>query len=248
MITVDLHLHTNYSDGKLALPDLIDLYGQAGFDAIAVTDHLCVSKRSLLGLSAKFLKFTLCEKTWKTYYDHLEKEKNRAWREYKMIVYTGLEYSHNTILHRRNAHMLAIDVKDFISPELNEADWLKAAREQGAMTVAAHPLKLKDAYSQTYYLINNADKFAPLIDAWEVANYKTFWYEMFRTPFSLIASSDFHSMPQMSAWRTKIHCDKDPEAIKHFFKSANTQREFVFIEGHVKKVQSSWPLACPITA
>lgn len=36
----ELHAHTTWSDGALTLPELVDLYGRAGFDVLAVTDHV----------------------------------------------------------------------------------------------------------------------------------------------------------------------------------------------------------------
>jgi histidinol phosphatase-like PHP family hydrolase len=37
----ELHAHTTWSDGALSLSELVDLYGGLGFDALAVTDHVC---------------------------------------------------------------------------------------------------------------------------------------------------------------------------------------------------------------
>ncbi len=236
-LTVDLHLHTNFSDGKLPVAELVDLYGKAGFDAIAITDHLCKQK-NFLGFGARVLNITLTEKNWKAYIDEIEKAKNLAWRNYRMIVFTGVEYTHNTFDHQRNAHMLAIDVKDFISPELDEENWLKEARKLDALTVGAHPMKLKDAKSQTYYLIDNLEKFSPLIDVWEVANGRVFSREMLRKPLSLIASSDLHSPKGWRAWRTQIECEKDPQAIKEFFRDKTSPREFVFIDGNVESIKN----------
>jgi predicted metal-dependent phosphoesterase TrpH len=34
------HAHTRWSDGALTLPELVDLYGQKGFDVFCVTDHV----------------------------------------------------------------------------------------------------------------------------------------------------------------------------------------------------------------
>jgi hypothetical protein len=237
VITIDLHLHTNFSDGKLPLHKVVDLCGNAGLDAIAVTDHLCTTDH-LLGKSARFLDITLTEKNWPTYFRELEKQRNRAWRDYKMLVFTGVEYTHNTFFHKRNAHMLAIDVKEFISPALGELEWLKVAREQGALTVAAHPLKIKDASSQTYYLLENQKIFSPFIDLWEVANARTFWRQMLKTPFSLIASSDLHVASRWASWRTEINCEKDPEAIKAYLKDPSSQRNFVFMYGKKDEIKN----------
>jgi len=39
-LLADLHIHTTFSDGALPLEDVVKLYGESGFDVIAVTDHL----------------------------------------------------------------------------------------------------------------------------------------------------------------------------------------------------------------
>jgi len=35
----ELHAHTTWSDGVLSVGALCDVYGRAGFDVLAVTDH-----------------------------------------------------------------------------------------------------------------------------------------------------------------------------------------------------------------
>src|SRR5208337_2072299 len=45
MLLCDFHIHTNYSDGKLAVPEVVDFYGRLGFDAICITDHLADPRR-----------------------------------------------------------------------------------------------------------------------------------------------------------------------------------------------------------
>src|SRR5271154_3439319 len=47
MLLCDFHIHTNYSDGKLSVPEIIDFYGERGFDCICITDHLADPKRLL---------------------------------------------------------------------------------------------------------------------------------------------------------------------------------------------------------
>ena len=36
----ELHAHSTWSDGELALAELVDLYGTHGFDVLVVTDHV----------------------------------------------------------------------------------------------------------------------------------------------------------------------------------------------------------------
>ncbi len=41
MILGDFHIHSNFSDGRFSIPEIVDLFGGRGFGAIAITDHLC---------------------------------------------------------------------------------------------------------------------------------------------------------------------------------------------------------------
>src|SRR5271169_4428639 len=40
MLLCDFHIHTTFSDGSLEMGKTVDLFGQAGFDVIAITDHV----------------------------------------------------------------------------------------------------------------------------------------------------------------------------------------------------------------
>ena len=58
MLLCDFHIHTNYSDGKLSVPEIIDFYGERGFDCICITDHLADPKR-LIGKLSELANMTL---------------------------------------------------------------------------------------------------------------------------------------------------------------------------------------------
>ena len=47
MFICDFHIHSQYSDGQLTIPEIVDLYGKEGFGAIAITDHICDDKSFL---------------------------------------------------------------------------------------------------------------------------------------------------------------------------------------------------------
>jgi predicted metal-dependent phosphoesterase TrpH len=43
----DFHVHTKWSDGRLSVREVVDLYGSTGkFDVIAITDHILMTPRS----------------------------------------------------------------------------------------------------------------------------------------------------------------------------------------------------------
>ncbi len=49
----DFHVHTRWSDGRLSMREVIDLYGKTGrFDVIAITDHILM-KRDLLARAVR---------------------------------------------------------------------------------------------------------------------------------------------------------------------------------------------------
>jgi hypothetical protein len=72
MFLADLHVHSKFSDGSLSISELVDLYGERGFGAIAITDHLC-EKNTFLGIAARYLDVTLNEKTFPLYLDTIER-------------------------------------------------------------------------------------------------------------------------------------------------------------------------------
>lgn len=39
-LSCDFHIHTTRSDGEYSMDEVVDLYGETGFDVIAITDHV----------------------------------------------------------------------------------------------------------------------------------------------------------------------------------------------------------------
>lgn len=109
----DFHIHTRFSDGMLDLAAVVDLFGQAGFDAISITDH--VSARS-------------------------------------------------------------------------DRD--------------------------TLYFWNNRERFAPHIDAWEIANRDDVFGAIGLKKYPYVASSDFHRPRQLYSWKTLLSCGRSAGEIK----------------------------------
>jgi hypothetical protein len=64
------------------------------------------------------------------------------------------------------------------------------------------------------FLWENQNIFAPIIDAWEIANRNNIFTPVGLKRFAFLANSDFHKPKHIYSWKTLLHCDKDPEAIK----------------------------------
>jgi hypothetical protein len=64
----------------------------------------------------------------------------------------------------------------------------------------------------TLYLWENQEKFAPLLDAWEIANRNNIFNDVGLKRLPFIANSDFHKPKHIYSWKTLIHAGKDPRS------------------------------------
>jgi hypothetical protein len=214
MLLCDFHIHTNYSDGKLSVPEVVDFYGERGFDCICITDHLADPRR-LLGKLSELANLTLGQEQVEEYFSVIERERQRAWRRYKMLVMTGIEFNKDGYTRKTSAHLLGIDLKAPIDAGLDIPEIITQIHLQGALAVASHPHIMKSEWGKnTLYLWENQEKFAPLLDAWEIANRNNIFNDIGLKRLPFIANSDFHKPKHIYSWKTLIHAEKDPEAIK----------------------------------
>lgn len=212
MFLADLHTHTNLSDGKLPMRDLVDLYGKRGFGAIAVTDHLCETN-TLLGRASRYLKCSLTKENFPAYIDQVKEEKERAWREYRMLVIPGMEITKNFLSNQRSAHVLAIGVEEYIDPNLPVPELCAAIREAGGLAVAAHPVSTRKLEKQTYHLWGRREELRHSFDAWEVASGPHLFPEVLQSGLPMLATSDLHVPKQINAWKTVFHCEREQAAV-----------------------------------
>jgi UDP-N-acetylglucosamine:LPS N-acetylglucosamine transferase len=210
----DFHIHTNYSDGRLTLPEVVDFYGRRGFDCICVTDHVTDPCR-LIGKFSELLNFTIAGDQLDEYFDMLERERRRAWRKYDMLLMAGLEFNKEGFTRKTSGHLLGIDLKAPVAPSLSFVEIIAQIHSQGGLAVAAHPHVMKSEWGKnTLFLWENQEVFAPIIDAWEIANRNNIFTPVGLKRFAFLANSDFHKPKHIYSWKTLLHCDKEPDAIK----------------------------------
>lgn len=210
----DFHIHTNYSDGKLTVPEIVDFYGMRGFDCICITDHW-TDPRRLIGKLARLTPFTLSFDQIEEYFAVIAREARRAWRRYGMRVLTGLEFNKDGPTSKSSAHLLGIDLKEPISPRFDLIDTIERIHDQGGLAVASHPHIMKSEWTKdTLYLWEHQEQFIPLIDAWEIANRNNLFTPVSLKRLPFLAGSDFHKPKHIYSWKTLLCCENDPAAIK----------------------------------
>ncbi len=212
MFLADFHVHTNKSDGRMPLEDVIDLYGSRGFGAIAITDHLC-ENRSILGKASRYLGCSLTEDNFSEHMQNLENEGKRAWNKYGMLVIPGFEITKNSISNHRSAHMLALGIDQYVDPNLGIAELCSDIRAKGGLAIAAHPVSTQKMEKQTFHLWDRREELKNCFDAWEVASGPYIFNEVLHSGLPMIASSDLHHARQITSWKSVMSCERTLPAI-----------------------------------
>lgn len=225
MFLADFHVHTNFSDGKHPIRDVVDAFGRRGFGAIAITDHLC-ERHSFLGHGARLLNRTLTPENFPIYLKTVHEEAARAWDQYKMVLIPGFELTKNYLSNDRSAHLLGLGISRFIPADGDLVDLARAIRTQGALAIGAHPVNTRKTEKQTYGLWHRRDELTAELDAWEVASGPYLFDEVLHTRLPKIASSDLHGLKQMSSWKTVLDCERHPEAILDAIRRQEISFEF----------------------
>ncbi len=223
-------MHSTFSDGKLTIPELVDLFGSRGFGVIAITDHLC-EESSTIGKAARYLGQTLTPATFPLYIEILKSEAERAWKQYKMVLLPGFELTKNSMSNHRSAHLLGIGVSQYIRADQDPLVLARAIRSQGALAIAAHPVHTRKSEKQTYHLWDRREELAPELDAWEVASGPYLFDEVLASGLPLVASGDLHQPEQITSWKTVFNCERHPEAILDAIRRQDVDFRFYHANG-----------------
>ncbi|CAF0692502.1 MGDG synthase family glycosyltransferase [Candidatus Methylacidithermus pantelleriae] len=243
VLLCDFHAHTTFSDGSLTLRELVDFYGSRGFDCLCVTDHL-VDPKVLLGRLCRLTGLVLVPSQLPQYFAAIEEEKRRAWTEYGLILFAGIEFNKDSLAAKSSAHLLGVDVKTPIDPGLSLEEIIDAIHDQGGLAIASHPHKFQSVWGKdTLYLWENRERFALLLDAWEIANRHDLFTPVSLKKLPFVANSDFHKPKHIYSWKTVLFCEKDPEAIKACIRANEKIAISLYRGAHwLGKAGSGWSL------
>jgi hypothetical protein len=208
----DLHVHTTMSDGTMEVREVIDFYASLNFDVIAITDHV------LDALSEKFPKMLLpfpCnwikgEDGYNIYYKLLKNEAERAWRKYKMIVISGIEFTS----YIYNSHVVALDIHEYIKPKVKLEKTLEEVKKTNSIILGVHPWK---NYTKMGGGLWNNRKYATYIDVWEVGNGLDFFPHVIKNNLRYLANTDFHGTRKengIKGWKNVIYAERNIQSIK----------------------------------
>jgi hypothetical protein len=208
MLLADMHIHTTWSDGRLSIAEVVDLFGRSGHDVIAITDHVVNSDNAIGRITHRF-GLTLTKEIFDSYRAEIDSQAERAWNEYRMIVIAGAELTQNRFRRSSSAHVLALDIDDYVSAEGSVEEMLVRANDAGAVVVACHPHAQSDWFANTFYLWNRRSEVEKAIHLWELACRWDLFPPVARHRMPYIGNSDFHDRPHLYAWKTLLPCERN---------------------------------------
>ena len=216
----DFHVHTTWSDGRLSLREVVDLYGQTGrFDVIAITDHILM-ERDLLARAGRLMSlglrhFSVTKDRFADYMADIAEEARRARKLYGLLLIPGAEVTQNSLRSKKNAHIIALNIKEWISADQSARDILEDIRRQGAFSIACHPhhRTTRRIEISTCFLWDNRKALVDLVDVWEAANRDDLFSVTSLKHYPYVANSDFHKAKHIYSWKTLLRCEKNWDAI-----------------------------------
>ncbi|MBV8597865.1 MAG: hypothetical protein JO017_03495 [Actinobacteria bacterium] len=207
----ELHAHTTWSDGTHTLRELVDLYGQSGFDVLAVTDHATPFD----GVRPE---------RFPDYLEAIETERERAARLYDLLVVPGLELTYDDPDPLVAGHAVAVGLRSYV--ELGEGlePALCAARAHGAALVAAHPYRARRGgpfpsrltlrWSRDWRRLRDA------VDRWELFNRHDLYGWTAERGLPSVANGDFHRPEHLHGWKTLLPVAKNEAAVVGYLRSS----------------------------
>jgi 3',5'-nucleoside bisphosphate phosphatase len=222
----DFHVHTSWSDGRLTLREVVDLYGKTRrFDVVAITDHILM-KRDLLARAGRLMSlgrrdFCVTEARFTAYLEDIDREAARARKLYDLLVIPGAEITQNHIRSRKNSHIVGLNLREFVSADQPAEDILRAIRRQGALSIACHPHHRTTRRIEigTCYLWEHRKRLVDLVDVWEAANRDDLFSVTSLKHYPYVANSDFHKPKHLYSWKTLLRCEKTWPAVKAALKT-----------------------------
>ncbi|NTU68305.1 MAG: phosphotransferase [Chlorobiaceae bacterium] len=227
----DFHIHSKWSDGRLTINEIVEMYGKTGFDVIAITDHVLDTRSEIQHTRLGRKTGCMPKERFSEYRSELWEVARNAWVNWGMLVLPGIELTNNTSRY----HILALDVKEYISPDLEVEAIIGEIRRQGAVSVACHPyVRNHSGDSPSEFLWENHERFAPMFDAWEVANRDDLFNVVGLKKFNYIANSDFHEEKHLRSWKTLLRCEKNVESVKEAIRKNDNVSLFLYRGGKIR--------------
>lgn len=217
----ELHAHTTWSDGRLTLTELVDLYGGRGFDVLVVTDHALRSDDPWPAENPGGSWIDAGNHA--AYLDAITREAVRARARFGLLVVPGLELTYNDPDPDAAGHAVAVGLRSYVSPDNGLAEAMALARGAGAAIIAAHPHgAVPSAITErtTRWFWHQWRFVGGLVDRYELFNRNEVFGWVADEGLPTVASGDFHRLEHLTTWKTLLPCERSEAAVVDYLRSS----------------------------
>jgi len=210
----ELHAHTTWSDGILTVAELVDLYGRAGFDVLAVTDHV-LREREPGSRSIHAGNFDV-------YLGEIQDEAERAWWTYRMLVLPGVELTDEHVQPEEAAHVVTVGTSRFYGLDDGLDAALDRAKDDGCLLIGAHPYAPEEAGKSlrgTARFAASPEWAREAVHRLELINRHDFFHWVARNLLPAVANGDFHRPEHLWTWKTVVSSPQEPQAVLDLLRS-----------------------------
>jgi hypothetical protein len=161
------------------------------------------------------------EESWPQYVADVEREADRAWRTYGMLVIPGLELTFTDDEHVMAAHAVAAGLREFVSVDDGIAEAMRTAAEAGAALVAAHPNADEPALvrGRLTRRFSRDARLRELVHRFELFNRTQLFGWVADAGLPAVAAGDFHTPEHLRGWKTLLPSRHDEAAVVDYLRS-----------------------------
>lgn len=206
MFIADLCIPSNFTGGKLSIPEIVDLYGALGFGAIAITDQIA-DATTLIGKAAVYTHRTLTPGVFPLYLEILRSEAKRAMEKYNLVLIPGVEITRPSLVPHRTTRILGLNIKTYLAASRSTTELARAIRAQGGVAIAGNTSPLWDARTQ----LQNE------FDAWDATT---------AASAGLVEAVLESGLPKIigspaTLWKNLFFCNRDVDSILNAIRNQN---------------------------
>jgi len=130
------------------------------------------------------------------------KPKRTAPQLYDLLVIPGAEITQNHLRSKKNSHIVALNIREFITPISRQKKSSKTSA-QGALSIACHPhhRTTRRVEIGTCYLWDHRKRLAELVDVWSRQPRRSLLVTSLKH-YPYVANSDFHKPKHLYSWKT----------------------------------------------
>ena len=237
----DFHVHTQWSDGRLTVREVVDLYGATGkFDVIAITDHILM-KKDLLARAGRLATlgrraFGVASRTTSTRTSQTSQTKGARARQNTACSSFPAPRSRRTGFAAGRTRTSSRSTSRSTSARIRRPmTILREIRRQGALSIACHPhhRTTRRIEISTCYLWDHRKELSELVDVWEAANRDDLFSVTSLKHYPYVANSDFHkaeapvfvedaaALPRRTGRRSRRRCARNVDVALTLYRNGS---------------------------